>query len=231
MSGPTSAAENKRLWTHSKWVSLFPGDREAPWCQPHLVRQWLRDNEEHKGNVCYWNHRGDQGNQAVAILSWQVGANGRTGDQTGCKRGRNLRRQSSDIRTCRTELKITCFYSWQSTYLTKNSQNFTCFAWSKKTFVQSQIRARLGPSAAWKTNRWAADLKSCGAEAGYQSVGGAPLLLLGDVSHISEDHGESHSKYPRQRNQSKVAPIHRKHSISSPGSSSFGKQILMVPRH
>lgn len=40
----------------------------------------------------------------------------------------------------------------------------------------------------------------------YQSVGGAPLLLLCDVGHIREDDGEGHGEDPRQRDQSKVAP-------------------------
>lgn len=41
---------------------------------------------------------------------------------------------------------------------------------------------------------------------GYQSIGGAPLVLLRDVGDIREDHREGHSKNPRDRDQGEVPP-------------------------
>lgn len=45
-----------------------------------------------------------------------------------------------------------------------------------------------------------------GSADGYQSIGGAPLVLLRDVSNIREDHREGHSKNPRDRDQGEVPP-------------------------
>lgn len=49
----------------------------------------------------------------------------------------------------------------------------------------------------------------------YQSVGGAPLVLLGDVSDVGEDHGEGDGEDPRDGDQSEVPPGDREGAPAS----------------
>lgn len=85
------------LWTHGEGVGLLPRDGEAPGRQSHLVRQRLRDDEEHEGDVCYGDHRGDQDHQAVAVLRGQVGPDGRARHQTGREGRRDLMRHTNRL--------------------------------------------------------------------------------------------------------------------------------------
>lgn len=76
--------------THSKGVCLFPGDGGSPWCWPHLLWQWLWYGHQNEAYVEEGDCGGENHYQRIAVSLGQVGSNGRTGDQAGCKRSRYL---------------------------------------------------------------------------------------------------------------------------------------------